>query len=274
MFRLAIRYQLRSQGPQLTSEEAQVIENKHSRLEKLIEMFEHQADSYLLRHRPTDDSPISSFGDYSEYDHVDDLDDLPDPDIIHTTSPTNHPVMRTSDGAGMEDLNAEDVPILLPSSLGFEWCVRRGAEALAVTEAKLRRAQANDAIHNMRLALGFKSALFRDQVRHANSQRTKTRAWDAIHSVDTTAHQHARIYSMARDAYLKISDADTDGPELPKLRLEDLRVHTAILGATQVGQRNTQLSWIWSFGTSVHEDGTWNDECKQFKIMEYMTYIH
>ncbi|KAI9437913.1 hypothetical protein BJY52DRAFT_1129787 [Lactarius psammicola] len=50
------------------------------------------------------------------------------------------------------------------------------------------------------------------------------------------------------------------GPELSELWLEDLRVNTAILGATQVGQRNTQLPWIWSFGTTVDQDGTWMDE--------------
>jgi hypothetical protein len=114
----------------------------------------------------------------------------------------------------------------------------------------------------MRLALGFKSALFRTQVRHANTQQTKTRAWDAIHSVDTTVHQHAQNYSMARDAYLKIQHAYEDGPELPQLRSEDLRVRTAILGAAQVRQRNAQLPWIWSFGTTIDQDGTWMDECR------------
>ena len=67
---------------------------------------------------------------------------------------------------------------------------------------------------------------------------------------------------MARDSFLKIRDAYEGGPELPELRLEDLRVNTAILGAMQVGQRNTQLPWIWSFGTTVDQDGTWMNECE------------
>ncbi|KAI9435892.1 hypothetical protein BJY52DRAFT_1230672 [Lactarius psammicola] len=207
-FRKCSKYQLRTYGSQHTSEEAQIIENKRSRLQKLIDMFEHRADSYLLHYRFTEDAPTLPLGDYSEFDHVD-----------------SHSV-----------------------------------QSLAEKEARLRYAQATDSIHSMRLALGFKSALFRDQVRPANTQRTKTRAWDAIHSVDTTVHQHARNYSMARDSFLKIRDAYEGGPELPELRLEDLRVNTAILGATQVGQRNTQLPWIWSFGTTVDQDGTWMDE--------------
>jgi hypothetical protein len=272
--RLAIRYQLRAHGSQLTLEEAQVIENKRTRLHKLIDMFEHQADSYLLRHRDADDAPISSLADYSEFDHVDSLDDseatipiLPSTSAYHRTPwPSDAPVMDTH--------NAEDVSILLPSSLGWEWCVRHSVQSLAEKEARLRHAQANDSIHSMRLALGFKSALFRDQVRHANSQRTKTRAWDAIHSVDTTVHQHARNYSMARDAYRKIQVAYEDGPDLPQLQSEDLRVSTAILGAAQVGQRNTQLPWIWSFGTKVDDNGTWMDECKCQYTLVHSIYTH
>ncbi|KAH9024662.1 hypothetical protein EDB84DRAFT_1564332 [Lactarius hengduanensis] len=72
---LAIRYQLRSQGSRLTMEDEQILENKCTRLQKLIEMFERQADAFLLCHQPMDDIPVSSMGDYAEYDHVDDMDD-------------------------------------------------------------------------------------------------------------------------------------------------------------------------------------------------------
>jgi hypothetical protein len=172
------------------------------------------------------------------------------------------PTVLFSNASRNEGSSAEDIPLLLPSTLGWEWCVSHGVKSLAINEAKLRYAQANDSIHRIRLALGFKSALFRTQVRDARTQQTKTRAWTAIHNVDTSVHQHARNYSMARDAYLKVKDASGDSPELLLLRLEDLRVNTAVLGAAQVGQRNKQLSWIWSFGTSIKQDGTWIDECK------------
>jgi hypothetical protein len=252
ILRLAIRYQLRTGGSQLTLEESQIIENKRSRLQKLIVMFEHQADGFLLHHQPMEDITISSLGDYEEYDHVDDMDD----------SGALQSTVQFSSNSGKDGSNAEDIPILLPSTLGWQWCINHGVQSLAVKEAKLRYAQANDSIHRMRLALGFKSALFRTQVRDARTQQTKTRAWTAVHSVDTTVHEHARNYSMARDAYLKVQDASGDSLELPPLQQADLRVHTAILGAAQVGQRNTQLPWIWSFGTSAQEDGTWMDECE------------
>jgi hypothetical protein len=235
------------------------MENKRGRLQRLIDMFEHQADAHLLHHRSTDNALVSPLSDYAEFDHVDNSGES---DLPHPTNTPTLEALRSSDGSGTDETNAENISILLPSSIGWEWCVQHGVRSLAEKEARLRHAQANDAIHSMRLALGFKSTLFRDQVRHANTQRTKTRAWDAIHSVDITVHQHARNYSMARDAYLNIQHAYEGGPDLPQLRSEDLRVNTAILGATQVGQRNAQLPWIWGFGLTVDSDDTWMDECR------------
>jgi hypothetical protein len=267
--RLAIRYQLRSHGSKLTTDEAQIIENKRSRLQKLIDMFEHQADSFLH----TDDSPVSPLDDYDEYDHIDEVINSRSKGITHTGPTTHRPSTHTSDGSGMESLNPEDLPILLPSSLGWDWCVKHGVKSLAVKEARLRRAQANESIHKIRLALGFKSALFRTQVRPANTQQTKTRAWNAVHSVDTTVHEHARIYSMARDAFRLIRKAIKEEADLPKLLSEDLRIATLVLGSDPVGQRNTQRSWIWSFGDTTEEDGTWIGDCK-FSFSLICIYLH
>jgi hypothetical protein len=247
-------------------EDAQIIENKRNRLQKLIDAFENRADAFLLNHQSTDGIAMSSMADYAEYDHVDDIDDSGD---LGSSSFRNTRA-GMSDDFGAEGRNAEEISLLLPSTLGWEWCSSHGVRSLAIKEAKLRYAQANDSIHRIRLALGFKSALFRTQVRDARTQKTKTRAWTAIHSVESTVHEHARNYSMARDAYLKVQDPSGSSPELPPLLLTDLRVNTAILGAAQVGQRNQQLPWIWSFGLSVKQDGTWMDECKWAALSEYM----
>ena len=212
-------------------EESQIIENKRHRLQKLIDMFSHQADGFLLHHQPMDDMQISPLHDYAEYDHVDEMDDSGDPAQYLHISGTS-----VVDGS-----NPEDIPLLLPSALGWDWCISHGVKYLAINEAKLRHAQANDSIHRIRLALGFKSALFRTKVRDAKTTQTKTRAWSTIHSIDTTVHVHARNYSMARDAYGKIRHGSRDLSELPTIHPTDLRVHTAILGAAQAGQQNKQL---------------------------------
>ena len=92
---------------------------------------------YLLHHKQTDNAPISSLHDYSEFDHVDTSDDA---DIIHPTHPSTVTNFRTSDGSGIDDTNAEDISILLPSSLGRGWCVQHGVQSLAEKEARLRHA--------------------------------------------------------------------------------------------------------------------------------------
>ena len=270
MLRLAIRYHLRSQGPQVTVEESQLLENKRNRLQKLIDMFERQADAFLFNHEPTNDAPVMSMGDYAEYDDVDDIDDSGNPPPVATDPSGRHRGVRISDGSGMEDCNAEDIPLFLPSSLGWEWCSRHGLESLARKEAALRYAQVNDAIHRICLALGFKSALFRTQVRNARTQKTKTRAWTAIHTVDTMVHEHVRNYSTARDAHIKVQDPSESSPDLPPLLRTDLRVTTTVLGAAQVGQRNKQRPWIWGFGSSKRRDGTWMDECKSSPLKKCM----
>ena len=178
-------------------------------------MFEHQADSHLLRHKALDNVPITLLADYSEFDNVDVLDDSDSHTSLQLFPFVSPPILQFSDDSSVDQTNAEDLSILLPSSLGWGWCIKHHLQALAEKEAKLRVAQANDAIHSVRLALGFKSALFRDHVRPANTQRTKTRAWDAIHSVDSTVHQHAQNYSMAREAYLRIHQAYSISEKLP-----------------------------------------------------------
>jgi hypothetical protein len=254
--RQAIKYELRTLGSELTAEKAQIIENKRSRLQKLIDMFSYQADAHILHHKDADDLRILPLLQYSEFDYVDIMDDAD----MDADTPTHH--SYSSDHSGIDGTNAEDIPILLPSSLGWDWCVQHNVKDLAKKEAKLRHAQANDAIHNMRLALGYKSALFRNEVRPANTQRTKTRAWTKVHNADTAVHQYARHYSMAREAYLQIKRAYSGGPELPQLQIKDLRIKTAILGSKEVGQRNTQLPWIWSFGTTIDKDESSMNECE------------
>ncbi|KAI9443894.1 hypothetical protein H4582DRAFT_2071441 [Lactarius indigo] len=219
---------------------------------KLIDIFEHQGDSFLLHQPLADDSSIVPLGDYEEYDHMDDLGDPEDTDDDHSAHASIRPTPQALDGSGMDATNPEDFPVLLPSSLGWEWCVRHGFQSLAGKEVQLHHAQASESIHGICLALGFKSALFRTQ--------TKTRAWNAIHSVDTNVHEHARIYSMAWDAYRKLRKAAPIPQDLLKLHSKDLHVATLVLGSQQVGQRNTQQSWIWGFGNTTEDDGTWMDD--------------
>ncbi|KAN0131053.1 hypothetical protein V8E53_011186 [Lactarius tabidus] len=210
---LALRYELRIYGAKHTSEETQAIHNRQGRIQKLIDRFEHQADGFILHQLNMDIPNLSAIDDYN--------------------------------GSGIDHLNPEDLPIPLPSSVGWDWCVTHHSTSLAAKEAQLRVAQANDSIHKIRLALGYKSAIFRTQVRSAKSQQKKTRAWNAVKSVETTVHENARIYSMARNAYWTLRQAYPTGPDLPQLLPNDLHIATLVLGSEQTGQQ---------------DNGTWMDD--------------
>lgn len=252
--RLALKYQLRCHERKLNLEEENVFEHKQRRLQALIDKFEHQADSIILHQESPELPKISAIGHYGQFD------DFAPMERSATTAPPVH--SRNLDGSGMDRSDPQGLPILLPSTLGWKWCVSHGIVDLAAKEAELRIAQANESIHMIRLALGFKSAIFRTQVRSANSQQKKIRAWKNVKSIDATVHEHARIYSMARDAYEVIRHSLPKQTDLPKLDPSDLHVATLILGSDKTGQRNLQTSWIWGFGRTAEDDDTWMNDCK------------
>ncbi|KAN0132278.1 hypothetical protein V8E53_009908 [Lactarius tabidus] len=146
------------------------------------------------------------------------------------------PNPQISDAYGSEGPNAEHIPLLLPSALGLDWCAKYG-------------------------------------VRGARTQQTKTRAWTAVQNADNTVHQHAQNYSMARDAYLNLQDTSGPFPELPQLLATDLHVNTAVLGAAETGQQNTQLSWLWGFGISDKDNGTWMDEFNRVHWLRFKAQV-
>ena len=109
VFRLALRYQLRYHGAKLTPEEAQVIENKQGQLQKLIDKFQHQADTFILHQHGLDHPKISPLDDYDQFDNVDSslgLDEEEGAPSRHRTTP------RTLDGSGMDHIHPENLPIL------------------------------------------------------------------------------------------------------------------------------------------------------------------
>jgi hypothetical protein len=119
--RLAIRYQLWSQEPQLTIEDAQILENKQAHLQKAIDIFSHQSDTFLIHPKFCEDVPMVAMGGYLEYDHADDIDESGVPGHLDRAKSGHSPRTHPTEGSGM---NAEDIPLILPSSLGWELCIR------------------------------------------------------------------------------------------------------------------------------------------------------
>ena len=123
-------------GSALTPGEIQVIENKQGHLQRLINAFEHQADLFLLQQSSLDDVVIHPVRNYTQYDQSDQPGAPIGMDLEHPTTLTSHPIPEgVSDGSGMSPINPADLPLPLPSTLGWEWCVSHGVQSLALKEA-------------------------------------------------------------------------------------------------------------------------------------------
>ncbi|KIK74697.1 hypothetical protein PAXRUDRAFT_19618 [Paxillus rubicundulus Ve08.2h10] len=70
--------------------------------------------------------------------------------------------------------HAEESHLPFPSSLGRKTCEDLGLDWLAEEELELRKGQANNCLHHLRMALAKKSVLFWTELWHASSQTYTT----------------------------------------------------------------------------------------------------
>ncbi|TFK78797.1 hypothetical protein K466DRAFT_455838, partial [Polyporus arcularius HHB13444] len=137
-------------------------------------------------------------------------------------------------------------------------------------ERHLRVGQMNDALHTVRVGIGYKSFLYRTSVRTANSQTKKLRSFDDVQTADAGILSNARVYETACASLLQLYDPShpEDAEELesttarfrPLLR-SDLTVNTAIIESSTRGLSNLHLPWFWYLdGGSSAADGSWTDE--------------
>jgi hypothetical protein len=157
----------------------------------------------------------------------------------------------------------ESSTIPLPSSMGQRWIGQPTSSTIVKQEIGLRIGQANDALHQIRIALAEKSFMFRTQIRNARSQQKKTRAWDSLHSLEANVKHHARIYSRARSA---LAHLGADAEILHKykvLRKEDLKVSTAVVDVRLPNRSESTLAWFWTIDVRGDTDEqSWMSECE------------
>jgi hypothetical protein len=237
---------------------------RRSEIQDKVDAFQKQAGSML--HAVSSDADDSWGDDYArevytgaEFDGVgEEEDDVHDsaPQEYHQTQP-----LRTGHPDGL--INAEDISLHLPSYLGRTWCNNNAAEDLAMAELRLREGQLNDSLHHIRIALGHKSYLFRNNVRQARTQRPKTRAWAEVHAVESTVQHHARVYNRARQSIIDLDANATLLDRYKVLQRQDLKINTTVIAPDVRGQRNKLLPWFWSMDVRRDADvGAWMNDCK------------
>ena len=158
---------------------------------------------------------------------------------------------------------AEHLALTLPSTLGRAKCSAIHAEALQKMELQLREGQANDVLHQIRIAVGQKSFLFREHVRKAKSQQTKTRAWAQVTTVDSNLKQHARVYTQIRTRMTALGASLALLMRFQELKPQHLKVNTAIAEPNARGQRKAKMAWYFTMDQNGSvTDSDWMEECE------------
>lgn len=266
--RLSLQALVRRFGFSPTPDQKRDIALRRSQLQDKVDVFQKQAGSVLHAVSNDDDDDDDSWGDDcareiyngAEFDGIDEEED----DVGRDTAAEEYyQAQLPKNNTSGSRIDAEHISLHLPSHMGRSWCDRHAAEDLAKAELRLREGQLNDSLHHIRIALGHKSYLFRNDVRPARTQRLKTRAWAEVHAVESTVQHHARVYNRARQSTL---DLGADASLLDRykiLKRQDLRVDTAVIAPNVRGQRNKPLPWFWSLDVRRDADvGAWMNDCR------------
>ena len=153
----------------------------------------------------------------------------------------------------------------LPSYLATAKGNNLGLAALADQESRLREGQANDALHELRVALASKAVIFWTDVRHAGTYNMTTRAWGRVATADVKVQQQAAIYRQCCKQMLALNPGGDLLDWYKILKREDLKVSAAVADPNARGHRDDTLAWFWTmdvpWDTEVND---WMLECKPF----------
>lgn len=224
--------------------------------------FQKQAANFLHTVSDGDDPLEDTFASEVhmgvEFDCIDEEDDDGSTPSISRPGQIRLPENSPTD----DSVDAEHILLHLPSNLGRNWCNTSAAEDLVKAELCLRQGQLNDALHHIRISLGHKSYLFRNDVRPARTQRLKTRAWAEVHAAESTVQHHARVYMRARQAILDLGASTFLLDRYKVLTKQDLSVKTSVISPQVRGQRNKTLPWFWTMDVRRDTDvGEWMEDC-------------
>ena len=205
MHRLSLQALVRKTGSHPTLDQKRDIILKRSRIQEKVDAFQMQAESML--HAVSndaddlwDDENENEAYTGAEFDDVGEEDD--DGQDLAAKEHYSGQLPRNSPANG--HINAEHILLHLPSHLGCRWCDRNAAEDLVKAELHLQEGQLNDSLHHIRIALGHKSYLYRNDVHPACTQRLKTCAWTEVYAVESTVQHHARVYNHAQKSMLDL----------------------------------------------------------------------
>ncbi|KAG2365826.1 hypothetical protein BDR07DRAFT_1374020 [Suillus spraguei] len=193
--------------------------------------------------------------EFDDYDQLDLMTVMLDAAELDSAASDDDDDPDQSDDEDRYDVPVEFIPetvvIPLPSNIGIERCAEWGITDLVLQEISLRKGQANDALHAIRVNLANKAVLFHTMVWSAKSQAQSTRAWAWVHSVDKILHLNVHIYSKCC-SQLVYPGTDDLLVKFRPLEKADLKATMVVADPNDHSQRNSTLAWFWSIDVQGH----------------------
>ncbi|KAI5996974.1 hypothetical protein EDD15DRAFT_2364439 [Pisolithus albus] len=186
-------------------------------------------------------------------------DTLDDEDVLSNDGYSDSSLVEVFGRASCDDPTSSCIP--LPSKFGSAYCKANKLHRLVEMELELHVGQANDALHGLRLALADKAVIFRGVVRPATNYSMRTRAWQMVHSIDTSVKQCAAIYRKCRLAMIALGA----GPDIldcyQELHRSQLSTSAAAFTQGAHDHRDSQLPWFWTIDIPKDTDSkSWLSE--------------
>jgi len=153
--------------------------------------------------------------------------------------------------------NASHAILPLPSYIGLLWCGALELNGLVEEELQLRQGQANDALHEIQLALADKAVLFRTEVRHGKNYAVTTHAWKKVLDLDTLVKRYSVIYNRCQKQMVALGADQSILDRYQILNKKDLTVSTVVSDPNARGHRHDSLAWFWTM--DIPKDTNKND---------------
>ena len=141
-------------------------------------------------------------------------------------------------------VEAEQLSLYLPSALSNAAHVSLNP-ALPSTELRLRHAQANDALEQLRRHLRARTRLYNVKDRDVRGQRYNTRARTYISTLQEKINADAARYRTAHQALLLLDPGDPDTWQKVLWPLEDIDIRFMKEHLDNEMEGTWTLPWIW-----------------------------
>ncbi|KAI0059390.1 hypothetical protein BV25DRAFT_1871612 [Artomyces pyxidatus] len=160
-----------------------------------------------------------------------------------TSSPSANAVIARDEAPASTKI--ENEKLWLPSEVPRELWSAGLASGLIDKAIRLRIAQAEEALHNLRRQLRIRKGLihYKHVFVDGPGQKANTRARSAIKNLCARMDKHTAQYRAARAALVVLSPDGSWQGHLRELRAEDIRAPREDDGTVEEGHR--EVSWIW-----------------------------